>query len=85
MQFTLTFEWNGKLVATAQATAVMAYEFADGFFKEQFAGLDHKEWYGKNFINLLDGMLSAVRYSERKTWELEYRDDTGHAKLVIRN
>lgn len=85
MQFTLTFEWNDKLVATAQATAVMAYEFADGFFGEQFAGLQHKQWYGENFVNLLDELLAAVKNNTRKTWTLEYQDTTGHAKLMIRH
>lgn len=85
MQFTMTFEWNDKLVATAQATAVMAYEFARGFFEEQFAGVDHKRWCDENFVNLLDELLAAIKNNTRRTWTLDYKDETGHARLTIRN
>jgi hypothetical protein len=85
MQFTLTFEWNGKLVATAQATAVMAYEFADSFFRDQFAGRPHAQWYGEHFSRLLDDLLASVTEGRRFERTLEYADRTGSAKLLIRS
>lgn len=82
MKHTLIFEWNGKLVATAQATSAMAYEFACSFFEDQFTGPAFKQWFGTNFSNLLHSL--EMDRDRHATHVLDYRDSTGHARLEIR-
>lgn len=84
MYFSATYEWQSKLVATSQGTAVMAYEFADAFFSDTFNAPGFNEWYGRNFVNLLDELLAAKKNNERRVWVLEWSDDTGTARLEIR-
>lgn len=73
-------KWNGSTVLQGNATCAMAFDIAQAFLTDNFAGLEHKAWRTTAFIGKLDDILALCgKYAIR----MEYNSPNDDRALVI--